>query len=48
MNEAFEEAHESLDEFEDVQSTSDDEAKEETQEEYDEMFTHLTRAEMAN
>lgn len=47
MNEAFEEAHESLDEFEDVQSTSDDEAKEETQEEYDEMFTHLTRAEMA-
>ena len=47
VNEAFEEAHESLDEFEDVQSTSDDEAKEETQEEYDEMFTHLTRAEMA-
>ena len=35
VNEAFEEAHESLDEFEDVQ------------EEYDEMFTHLTRAEMA-
>ena len=47
VNEAFEEAHESLDEFEVVQSTSDDEAKEETQEEYDEMFTHLTRAEMA-
>lgn len=52
VEEAFEEAHDALDEVPEMntdseEETADDMENVDSHEEYDEMFTHLTRAEMA-